>query len=117
VSFEDTLTDDNPLADETISEGELEVYLSVFLGDLLTKLDPRERNVVDRRFTDNPETLEEIANSFGLSRERVRQIEERCLNKIRDAMAKGGHLGVPGTWRIGLDDWPVVMDKMTLVGE
>jgi RNA polymerase primary sigma factor len=56
------------------------------LRDLLSQLDLKERSIVERRFgldEREPETLAEIGADMHLSRERVRQIEERALAKLR----------------------------------
>jgi DNA-directed RNA polymerase sigma subunit (sigma70/sigma32) len=60
------------------------------LDRLLGTLDEREADVVRRRFglaTDRPCTLDELAESYRLSRERVRQIEVAAIDKLRDAQA------------------------------
>jgi RNA polymerase primary sigma factor len=54
--------------------------------DVLGQLDPRERDVVRMRFgldEDKPATLEEVGRRFGVTRERVRQIESRTMAKLR----------------------------------
>ncbi|MCM8792144.1 MAG: RNA polymerase sigma factor RpoD/SigA [Candidatus Omnitrophica bacterium] len=56
------------------------------LDNLLEKMSPREREILDMRFgimNGKTYTLAEIAKKFGISRERVRQIEERALKKLR----------------------------------
>lgn len=56
------------------------------MADALADLPDRERTVLELRFgieDDRPKTLREIGESLGLSRERVRQIESRALNKLR----------------------------------
>ena len=56
------------------------------LHGLLHQLDPKERTIVERRFgfdDHDPETLAEIGADMNLSRERIRQIEERALTKLR----------------------------------
>jgi RNA polymerase primary sigma factor len=56
------------------------------LDGVLQKLAPREKSVLELRFgiTDgSPHTLEEVAEKFGLSRERIRQIEARAIRKLR----------------------------------
>jgi RNA polymerase primary sigma factor len=61
------------------------------LRDALSELPARERNVLELRFgldDDQPKTLREIGEVMGLSRERVRQIESRALNKLRRSHQK-----------------------------
>ena len=61
------------------------------LGDALAELPARERKVLELRFgldDDQPKTLREIGEVMGLSRERVRQIESRALNKLRRSHQK-----------------------------
>ena len=54
------------------------------LHDALTILNPRERRIFEaRRLTDEPVTLEDLAAEFGVSRERVRQIEVRTFDKVQ----------------------------------
>jgi RNA polymerase sigma-32 factor len=50
-------------------------------------LNDRERRIFEaRRLADNPVTLEELADEFGVSRERVRQIEVRAFEKVQKAV-------------------------------
>jgi RNA polymerase primary sigma factor len=61
------------------------------LSDALAELPQRERSVLELRFgliDDQPKTLREIGEEMGLSRERVRQIESRALNKLRRSHRK-----------------------------
>ncbi len=61
------------------------------LSDALAELPARERSVLELRFgliDDQPKTLREIGEEMGLSRERVRQIESRALNKLRRSHKK-----------------------------
>ena len=56
------------------------------LDDIMEKLDPRERNILSLRFGLDgglPHTLEEISSRIGRTRERVRQIQQRALRKLR----------------------------------
>ncbi len=59
------------------------------LSDALSKLSPREREIIERRrLKDEPDTLEELSQVYGISRERVRQIEVRAFEKLqKDMMA------------------------------
>ena len=59
--------------------------------DMLKKLDPREATILQLRFNldgDREETLEEIGKKFGVTRERIRQIQEMALNKLRKMIEK-----------------------------
>jgi RNA polymerase sigma-32 factor len=57
------------------------------LHDAIGALNPRERQIfVARRLTDEPPRLEELAIQYGISRERVRQIEQRAFEKVKAAM-------------------------------
>jgi RNA polymerase primary sigma factor len=61
------------------------------VGDLITQLDERERKIINARFgldgTD-PITLEEVGVKFGVTRERIRQLQNIALSKMRKALAK-----------------------------
>lgn len=57
--------------------------------EALEELDPRDREIVERRFlTDEPETLACVGKRLGISRERVRQLSERALKRLRDAVTE-----------------------------
>jgi RNA polymerase sigma-32 factor len=59
------------------------------LRDALGVLNPRERRIFEaRRLADDPMTLEDLSGEFGVSRERVRQIEVRAFEKVQDAVKK-----------------------------
>lgn len=52
-------------------------------------LKPRERRIIEQRIlTDAPKTLQNLADEFGVSRERIRQIEQNALNKLRTVMSE-----------------------------
>jgi RNA polymerase sigma-32 factor len=83
-SWQDSLADEAPSQEESLAErGELADGRAA-LAEALTRLNERERRIfVSRRLVDRPKRLEEIARDFGLSRERVRQIEMAAFEKIR----------------------------------
>src|ERR1700741_4777611 len=57
------------------------------LGKAPTPLNERERHILgERRLKDNPTTLEDLSQQYGISRERVRQIEVRAFEKLQKAM-------------------------------
>ena len=56
------------------------------IGEVLRSLTPREREVIELRFglkDGQPRTLDEVARCYGITRERIRQIEARSLLKLR----------------------------------
>jgi RNA polymerase primary sigma factor len=80
--FGDLLAGDSPQADDELARRRLTEHTR----ELLDSLPPREREVLMRRYGlegDEDETLEEIGQSFSVSRERIRQIEAKALEKLR----------------------------------
>ena len=64
------------------------------LRDLLDAIDQREARILSLRFglaEDGPRTLREVGRRVGLSRERVRQIEKRALEKLKEALGSAGY--------------------------
>ncbi len=61
------------------------------VGDLLDVLDDRERKIINSRFGldgQKPKTLEEVGEKFGVTRERIRQLQNIALHKMRKALSK-----------------------------
>jgi RNA polymerase primary sigma factor len=61
------------------------------LGEVLEELEPRERKIISSRFGlggDPPRTLEEVGKRFGVTRERIRQLQNGALTKLRRALAR-----------------------------
>jgi RNA polymerase primary sigma factor len=72
---------DAPISDDNLTE----------FGELLEMLDDRERKIIFKRFGldgGKPKTLEEIGKKFGVTRERIRQLQNIALVKLRRALAK-----------------------------
>ena len=60
-----------------------------YLEQALGKLNDRERRIFEaRRLAEDAETLEDLAQEFGVSRERIRQIEVRAFERVHDAVQK-----------------------------
>jgi RNA polymerase sigma-32 factor len=58
------------------------------MGEALTTLDERSRDILEKRWlTDDKQTLHELADVYGVSAERIRQIEANAIKKLRSAMA------------------------------
>ncbi|WP_127091380.1 RNA polymerase sigma factor RpoH [Aquabacter cavernae] len=85
--WQDWLVDDQESQESTLAEHEeLENRRSALAG-ALSVLNERERRIFEaRRLSDDPVTLEELAAEFGVSRERVRQIEVRAFEKVQKAV-------------------------------
>jgi RNA polymerase sigma-32 factor len=83
----DFLVDDKPLPDETVGD-EIDSTRRVrWLNDALTILSDRELRIVrERCLNEESSTLESLGNRLGISKERVRQIENRALEKLRRAL-------------------------------
>src|SRR4051812_29626518 len=86
--WQDWLADDQQVSQETIvAENEERSIRMSLLEEAMTELTDRERHILtERRLKDNPTTLEELAAQYGVSRERVRQIEVRAFEKLQKAM-------------------------------
>jgi RNA polymerase sigma-32 factor len=82
---DETADQESQLADREESGARLEA-----LKAALTVLNPRERRIFEaRRLAEEPITLEELSAEFGVSRERVRQIEVRAFEKVQEAVKAG----------------------------
>jgi RNA polymerase sigma-32 factor len=85
--WQDWLVDDSISQETRLAESEEADNRRKALGEALTVLNERERRIFEaRRLADEPITLEELADEFGVSRERVRQIEVRAFEKVQKAV-------------------------------
>ncbi len=86
--WQDWLKDDNQVSQETqVADSEEYSQRMGLLGDAMKDLTERERHILtERRLRDDPTTLEDLAGQYGVSRERVRQIEVRAFEKLQKAM-------------------------------
>jgi RNA polymerase sigma-32 factor len=85
--WQDWLIDEAPTQERVLVENEELDNRRKALGEALTVLNERERRIFEaRRLADEPITLEELAEEFGVSRERVRQIEVRAFEKVQNAV-------------------------------
>ncbi|MBJ6726609.1 RNA polymerase sigma factor RpoH [Geomesophilobacter sediminis] len=84
ATFLESLPDLRQNQEEMLAEHEESVVLEQGVAAALKLLNEKERYVIEHRVTaDNPMTLQEIADHFSISRERVRQIEEGALKKMK----------------------------------
>jgi RNA polymerase sigma-32 factor len=85
--WQDWLVDDHDSQEKMLAESEEFATRRKALSEALSVLNDRERRIFEaRRLTDEPVTLEELADEFGVSRERVRQIEMRAFEKVQKAV-------------------------------
>ena len=87
--WQDWLADEGPLQDQTVAEAQEADVRHGMLVSAMDDLNDREKHILtERRLTDDPKTLEELSQVYGVSRERVRQIEVRAFEKLQKAMMK-----------------------------
>src|SRR5882724_3244782 len=85
--WQDWLVDESSSQESRLVESEESNNRHLALGNALKVLNERERRIFEaRRLADDPITLEELADEFGVSRERVRQIEVRAFEKVQKAV-------------------------------
>jgi len=82
--WQDWLVDDGPDQEELLAENEELVRRREYLSSALETLNDRERRIFEaRRLAEEPLTLEDLSGEFGVSRERIRQIEVRAFEKVQ----------------------------------
>ena len=87
--WQDWLQDDSPLQDTVVAEAQEADVRHSMLTAAMDDLNEREQFILtERRLTDEPKTLEELSQVYGVSRERVRQIEVRAFEKLQKAMMR-----------------------------
>ncbi|MCF8050605.1 MAG: RNA polymerase factor sigma-32 [Desulfobacterales bacterium] len=80
----DTLSDDSVDTEEEVARQQLKDLVRENADQFKKQLDARERVIFEKRiFSASPETLQTLAERFDISRERIRQIEEKILKKLR----------------------------------
>ena len=85
--WQDWLKDDNDSQEEVYAENEILGQRRELLAGALEGLSGRESHILEeRRLKDNPTTLEELSQQYGISRERVRQIEVRAFEKVKKSV-------------------------------
>src|SRR5947207_7409582 len=88
--WQDWLVDDGVSQESRLAESEEADNRKKALGEALSVLNERERRIFEaRRLADDPITLEDLAAEFGVSRERVRQIEVRAFEKVQKSVKNG----------------------------
>ena len=89
IEFQDALIDERANPERMVAEREEFGHRSALLRDAVQTLPERERRIfTERQLQDDPVTLEELGQAYGISRERVRQLEARALYKVQAAVKK-----------------------------
>ena len=85
--WQDWLVDDTPSQESILEDDEEARFRHEALMSALSVLNERERRIFEaRRLAEDPVTLEDLSEEFGVSRERVRQIEVRAFEKVQKAV-------------------------------
>jgi RNA polymerase sigma-32 factor len=85
--WQDWLVDDTPNQETVLGNSEEFDERMSLLADAMADLNEREKAIFQaRRLRDNPATLEQLAQEYNVSRERIRQIEVRAFEKVQDAV-------------------------------
>lgn len=90
--WQDWLVDDTPDQETTLGNSEEYDERMGLLTKAMSDLNEREKAIFQaRRLRDEPATLEELAQEYNVSRERIRQIEVRAFEKVQEAVQKAAH--------------------------
>jgi len=85
--WQDWLVDEGDSQETELAEREEMTGRKALLNGALKTLNERERHIlIERRLKDEPTTLEDLSQQYGISRERVRQIEVRAFEKLQRSM-------------------------------
>lgn len=88
-AWQDFLADERPNPEEAVRDSHDSRRRSHWLASSLAELSERERTIIrERRLREEGRTLEELGVRLGISKERVRQIEHRALQKLKDALLR-----------------------------
>ncbi len=87
MEFQDTLVDESPSPEAVVADGEESALRRRMLEKAITVLSDRDRHIFTERYLrDDPPTLEKLGRFYGVSRERIRQLEARAFKKVKEAM-------------------------------
>ena len=85
--WQDFLTDQTPGPEEIVIGMKDNATRSQWLSDALTELSPREQTIIrERRMGEDVVTLEDLGKQLGISKERVRQLEQRAMDKLKTSL-------------------------------
>jgi len=100
--WQDWLVDDTPGQEERLVESEELSQRRSYLVNAMASLNEREKRIFEaRRLAEEPATLEDLSEEFGVSRERIRQIEVRAFEKVQAAVQKSARKDEGGDAHVG----------------
>ncbi len=89
AEWQDWLEDENDSQEDVLGESQEHDARMALLEAAMADLNEREQHIIrERRLSDSPKTLEDLAKIYKVSRERIRQIEARAFEKLQEAMLK-----------------------------
>lgn len=92
TAFSDMLFSNDPSPEDAVSEDEIKSFAQGHVAEALTHLSDRERMIIEERFfTEEPPSLQELGDRMGISKERVRQLEERARKKLQRELSSVPH--------------------------
>jgi len=84
TEWQDMIVDDSETQDKVVEKKDEYLHRKKLFNEALKILNPREKEILEhRRLRDKPKKLEELSQQFKISRERVRQIEEKAMEKLQ----------------------------------
>ena len=84
TEWQDMIVDDSEAQDKVVEKKDEYLHRKKLFNEALKILNPREKEIIElRRLRDKPKKLEELSQQFKISRERVRQIEEKAMEKLQ----------------------------------
>ena len=84
TEWQDMIVDDSEVHDKVFEKKDEYLHRKKLFNEALKILNPREKEIIKlRRLRDKPKKLEELSQQFNISRERVRQIEEKAIEKLQ----------------------------------
>ncbi len=84
TEWQDMIVDDSEVQDKVFEKKDEYLHRKKLFNEALKILNPREKEIIKlRRLRDKPKKLEELSQQFNISRERVRQIEEKAIEKLQ----------------------------------
>jgi RNA polymerase sigma-32 factor len=95
--WQDWLVDESDNQETVLAANEESANRNAMLKDALTKLNERERRIIEaRKLQDEPATLDDLSKEFNISRERIRQIEVRAFDKLQKAVKNAAQAAMLG---------------------